>query len=131
MSWFVPDFAFATYRDISPEFLSGIGVKALLIDIDNTLAPYEQQGSKQYGKYSLHTPLQIYIMVNPIHHQYLCCYGIVGDCKVIFILFACLPLGWDITRKVTKFDVANSILGISLLDILQVERHRSLIDGLW
>ena len=42
MSWFVPDHAFATYREISPEFLSGIGIKALLIDIDNTLAPYEQ-----------------------------------------------------------------------------------------
>ncbi len=42
MSWFVPDYAFATYRDISPEFLSAIGIKALLIDIDNTLAPYEQ-----------------------------------------------------------------------------------------
>ena len=42
MSWFIPDFAFATYRDITPEFLSGIGIKALLIDIDNTLAPYEQ-----------------------------------------------------------------------------------------
>ena len=42
MSWFIPDHAFATYRDISPEFLSGIGIKALLIDIDNTLAPYEQ-----------------------------------------------------------------------------------------
>ena len=42
MSWFIPDCAFATYRDITPEFLSGIGIKALLIDIDNTLAPYEQ-----------------------------------------------------------------------------------------
>ena len=37
-----PDYMFATYRDISPEFLAGIGVRALLIDIDNTLAPYEQ-----------------------------------------------------------------------------------------
>ena len=42
MSWFIPDYAFATYRDITPEFLTGIGIKALLIDIDNTLAPYEQ-----------------------------------------------------------------------------------------
>ena len=41
MSLFVPDYIFATYRDVSPEFLSGIGIKALLIDIDNTLAPYE------------------------------------------------------------------------------------------
>ena len=37
-----PDYMFASYRDISPEFLTGLGIKALLIDIDNTLAPYEQ-----------------------------------------------------------------------------------------
>lgn len=40
-NWFIPDYMFATYRDITPQFLHSIGVKALLIDIDNTLAPYE------------------------------------------------------------------------------------------
>ncbi len=39
---FTPDYMFATYRDITPKFLSSIGIKAMLIDIDNTLAPYEQ-----------------------------------------------------------------------------------------
>ncbi len=38
-----PDYVFPTYADITPEFLSGLGVRALLIDIDNTLAPYEQE----------------------------------------------------------------------------------------
>ena len=33
---------FEKYSDISPEFLLELGVRALLIDIDNTLAPYEQ-----------------------------------------------------------------------------------------
>ena len=33
---------FEKYSDITPEFLIGLGIKALLIDIDNTLAPYEQ-----------------------------------------------------------------------------------------
>lgn len=42
MSWFVPDYIFARYSDVTPEFLKKIGVRALLIDIDNTLAPYEQ-----------------------------------------------------------------------------------------
>ena len=37
-----PDYVFDTYRDVSPEFLSSLGIKALLIDLDNTLAPYEQ-----------------------------------------------------------------------------------------
>ena len=33
---------FEKFDSIRPEFLKDIGVKALLIDIDNTLAPYEQ-----------------------------------------------------------------------------------------
>ena len=37
-----PDYMFATYIDVTPEFLKGIGICAMLIDIDNTLAPYEQ-----------------------------------------------------------------------------------------
>ena len=40
-SWLLPDYIFATYREVAPEFLKSIGIKALLIDIDNTLAPYE------------------------------------------------------------------------------------------
>lgn len=42
MSWLVPDHMFYSYRDVTPEFLEAIGVRALLLDIDNTLAPYEQ-----------------------------------------------------------------------------------------
>ena len=38
----IPDYMFARYDDITPAFLASIGVRALLIDIDNTLAPYEQ-----------------------------------------------------------------------------------------
>lgn len=40
-SWLLPDYIFPTYRSVTPDFLKSIGVKALLIDIDNTLAPYE------------------------------------------------------------------------------------------
>ncbi len=40
-SWLLPDYIFATYSHVTPEFLKSIGVRALLIDIDNTLAPYE------------------------------------------------------------------------------------------
>lgn len=40
--YLVPDYMFDRYGDITPEFLASIGVRALFIDIDNTLAPYEQ-----------------------------------------------------------------------------------------
>ena len=40
-NWFMPDYIFARFDDITVELLNSLGIKALLIDIDNTLAPYE------------------------------------------------------------------------------------------
>ena len=37
-----PTYMFGHYYEITPDFLQSIGIRALLIDIDNTLAPYEQ-----------------------------------------------------------------------------------------
>ena len=37
-----PDYMFGHYWEVTPAFLSSIGVRAILSDIDNTLAPYEQ-----------------------------------------------------------------------------------------
>jgi len=37
-----PTYMFGHYYEVTPEFLRSIGVRALLCDIDNTLAPYEQ-----------------------------------------------------------------------------------------
>ena len=38
----MPDYMFRTFDEITPEFLRDLGVKAILADVDNTLAPYEQ-----------------------------------------------------------------------------------------
>ena len=40
-SLFIPDYIFNNVHEITPEFLLSIGVHAVLVDIDNTLAPYE------------------------------------------------------------------------------------------
>ena len=37
----VPDYCFEKFSDASAEFLSSIGVKGIVLDIDNTLEPYE------------------------------------------------------------------------------------------
>lgn len=37
-----PDYVFGKFSDITPSFLKDLGIKALLVDIDNTLAPYEE-----------------------------------------------------------------------------------------
>ena len=39
---FMPDFMFGKFDDITPEFLKEQNIEFLLIDIDNTLAPYEE-----------------------------------------------------------------------------------------
>lgn len=41
-NYLIPDYMFGTFVEVTPAFLQSIGVRALLIDIDNTLAPYEQ-----------------------------------------------------------------------------------------
>ncbi len=38
---FVPDYRFNTFDEASAEFLLSIGVKGLILDVDNTLEPYE------------------------------------------------------------------------------------------
>lgn len=38
----MPDCYFEKFSNITPEFLLSRGIRCLLIDIDNTLAPYEQ-----------------------------------------------------------------------------------------
>lgn len=37
----MPDGIFESFRDITPEMLRGMGIKALLLDIDNTLVTYD------------------------------------------------------------------------------------------
>ncbi|MGM9609365.1 MAG: YqeG family HAD IIIA-type phosphatase [Eubacteriales bacterium] len=37
-----PDYYVNTYRDVTVEFLAREGIRYLILDIDNTLAPYEQ-----------------------------------------------------------------------------------------
>ena len=42
MALFQPDATFLCYRDVTADFLQALGVRVLILDIDNTLAPYEQ-----------------------------------------------------------------------------------------
>ncbi len=37
----LPDYRFERFDEITPSFLSSIGVRGVLLDIDNTLEPYE------------------------------------------------------------------------------------------
>ena len=37
----VPEYKFEKFNDVTPEFLVSLGIKGVLLDIDNTLEPYE------------------------------------------------------------------------------------------
>lgn len=41
MSFGVPDYIFRDFLAVTPEFLTSLGVKLVICDIDNTIAPYE------------------------------------------------------------------------------------------
>lgn len=41
-NYFTPDLMLGAYHELTPERLREMGIRALLVDIDNTLAPYEQ-----------------------------------------------------------------------------------------
>lgn len=38
----MPDYTLSAFHDLTPEFLSSLGARAVICDIDNTLAPYEE-----------------------------------------------------------------------------------------
>ena len=38
---FVPEYYFKTFNEASADFLQSIGVKGIVLDVDNTLEPYE------------------------------------------------------------------------------------------
>ena len=42
LGYLSPDFYFKRYCDVTADFLKKNGIKFLLLDVDNTLAPYEQ-----------------------------------------------------------------------------------------
>ena len=41
MGLFVPDYYFDTVYEVTPDLLKKYGIKGLILDIDNTLVPYE------------------------------------------------------------------------------------------
>ena len=44
----MPDIILPTYRDVTPQLCREYGIRAVLSDIDNTLAPYEQPRSDEH-----------------------------------------------------------------------------------
>ena len=47
---FIPDFVFRTFDEVTPDFLREHGITFLMIDIDNTLAPYEEPLPREHTK---------------------------------------------------------------------------------
>ena len=45
---FVPEYMFDKFNDVTPEFLSSIKVSGVILDIDNTLEPYETEAPEEH-----------------------------------------------------------------------------------
>ncbi len=43
MAFSIPDYMFANIHEITPEFISSLGIKCILCDIDNTLVTYDDK----------------------------------------------------------------------------------------
>jgi HAD superfamily phosphatase (TIGR01668 family) len=50
MFTFVPEYYFNTFDEANVEFLASIGVKGIVLDIDNTLEPYEHPKAGEHVK---------------------------------------------------------------------------------
>ena len=65
---FFPDVALDSFEQITPEFLGERGIKALLLDIDNTLVPYATREpddkSKRWFATMREAGIEIYILSN-------------------------------------------------------------------
>ena len=46
--YLMPDLILPTYLDVTPQLCRELGIRAILSDIDNTLAPYEQPRSDEH-----------------------------------------------------------------------------------
>ena len=46
--YLMPDLILPTYRDVTPQLCRELGIRAILSDIDNTLAPYEQPQADEH-----------------------------------------------------------------------------------
>lgn len=47
---FVPDYRFNTFDEVSADFLSDLGIRGVVLDIDNTLEPYEHSTPGEHVK---------------------------------------------------------------------------------
>ena len=52
--YLMPDLILPTYRAVTPQLCRTLGIRAILSDIDNTLAPYEQPQSDEQIRAWLH-----------------------------------------------------------------------------
>lgn len=43
----MPDYSFSSFKEITPDFLLSKGIKGVISDIDNTLAPYETEDATE------------------------------------------------------------------------------------
>ena len=67
----IPRYSFRKLTDITPEFLLGKGISLLLMDMDNTIAPYGMSEPDEFTRDWVHTMktagIELFIAVSYTH----------------------------------------------------------------
>lgn len=64
----IPDYSFKSICDVSPEFLISLGISLLLLDLDNTIAPYgtlkPEKDIAKWARNMMNNGIELFIVTN-------------------------------------------------------------------
>lgn len=115
MAIFRPTALGKTVTDLTPEFLSGLGVRALLLDVDNTIASYSSHrpipGAVEWARAMVEAGFRVVIVSNNFKKRVS---AFAAGFGLDFISFAMkpLPFGYLKARSLLKMKCADcAIIG--------------------
>ncbi len=97
MSFFLPTVALKRVTDISEELLNSLGIRAVFLDVDNTLSTHGSQspfeGSVAWAQNLVEQGFQLFIISNNFKERV---EPFAAQFQLPFVHFAAKPLPWDI-----------------------------------
>jgi len=110
----IPNFVFRDVTDITPQFLSRQNIKFLMMDLDNTIAAYNEHvisdSIKDWVSETENSGVKLFVISNSTRTSRVT--SLSESIGVKFIMKACKPSGKSLQKamEMTNFDTANSAL---------------------
>ena len=111
MSFFLPTVALKRVTDISEELLNSLGIRAVFLDVDNTLSTHGSQspfeGSVAWAQNLVEQGFQLFIISNNFRERV---EPFAAQFQLPFVHFAAKPLPWGYlkAKKGLRNQVKNS-----------------------